>query len=74
MRNDLPRTTLEERIRSASSQVEDELRGVIRYLNDEVVPEVRRSGSAALRFASSELRSLAERIEDANRPGPHPPR
>ena len=36
---------------------------VIAYLNDEVVPEVRRDGSRALRAAAGELMKLAERME-----------
>ena len=57
----------DERLREASSQLEDELRRAIRYLDDEVVPEVRKSGSAALRTASEQLRKLAERLDDERR-------
>lgn len=57
----------EERLREASSQLEDELRRAIRYLDDEVVPELRKNGSAALRTASDQLRKLAERLDDERR-------
>ena len=57
----------EERIREASSQLEEELRRAIRFLDDEVVPEVRRNGSAALRTASDQLRKLAEKMDDESR-------
>ncbi len=57
----------EERIREASSQLEDELRRAIRFLDDEVVPEVRSKGSAALRTASDQLRKLAEKLDDERR-------
>lgn len=53
----------ESRLREAGAQVEDELRRVVTYLNDEVVPDVRRNGSAALRAAATELARLAERME-----------
>jgi len=54
----------EDRLREAGSQLEDEVRRAIRFLDDEVVPEVRRNGSAALRTASDQLRKLAERLDD----------
>ncbi len=57
----------EDRLREAGSQLEDELRRAIRYLDEEVVPEVRRTGSTALRTASDELRKLAERLDDERR-------
>ena len=57
----------DERLREASSQLEDELRKAIRFLDDEVVPEVRRNGSAALRTASDQLRKLAEKLDDERR-------
>jgi len=64
---------LEERLREAASHVEDDVRRVLTYINDEVVPDVRRNGSEALKFASAELRKLAERVDDANRRTPPPP-
>ncbi len=54
----------EDRIREASSQLEDELRRAVRFVDEEVVPEVRRGGSAALRTASEQLRKLAARLDD----------
>jgi hypothetical protein len=57
----------EDRLREAGSQLEDELRKAIRYLDEEVVPEVRKSGSAALRTASDQLRKLAEKLDDERR-------
>jgi hypothetical protein len=65
-----PRKPLEERLREAASHVEDDLRRVVTYLNDEVVPDIRRNGSEALRVASDELRKLAERVDEANRRTP----
>ena len=34
------------------------------YINDEVVPEIRRNGSEALRAAAAELQKLAQRMDD----------
>jgi len=45
-------------------RVHEELRRVIDYINDEVVPEVRRNGSDALRAAAKELDKLAQRMDD----------
>lgn len=53
----------ESRLREAGAQVEEELRRMVTYLNDEVVPDVRRNGSVALRAAATELTRLAERME-----------
>lgn len=57
----------EERLREASTQLEEELRRAVRYVDEEVVPEVRRGGSAALKTASEQLRRLAERLDDESR-------
>lgn len=57
----------EDRIREASSQLEEELRKAVRFLDDEVVPELRKNGSAALRTASDQLRKLAEKLDDERR-------
>ncbi len=59
----------EERVHKAAATVEEELRRVITYINDEVVPEVRQNGSIALRAAAVELEKLARRMEE--RGGPH---
>jgi hypothetical protein len=64
---------LEARLRAAAAHVEEDLRRVANYINDEVVPDVRRNSSDALRTAADELRKLAERLETANRPTPPPP-
>lgn len=51
-----------------SPRIEDEVRKVIHHLNDEVVPEVRRSSSSALRKVSHHLTRLAEYLERSTRP------
>lgn len=53
----------EQKIEDAGVRAEEELRRVVTYLNDEVMPEVRRNGSRALRTAAGELSRLAERME-----------
>ena len=62
-----PRTTFEQDLRNAAARAEEELQRLIRYMNDEVVPDVRRHSSVALRSASESLRSLAEKMEQGNR-------
>ena len=54
----------EQKLRDVGERVEEDLRWVVRYINDEVVPDVRRNGSAALRAAAIELQKLAQRMDD----------
>ncbi len=54
---------VDEHLGSAGPRIEEEVRRVIDYLNDEVVPQVRRQSSTALRYAASELGRLAEHLE-----------
>lgn len=54
----------EQQVRDAAARGEEELRRVIDYINDEVVPDVRRHGSVALRRAAQELDKLAQRMDD----------
>jgi hypothetical protein len=68
-----PRKPFEDRLRDAASHVEQDLRRVVTYLNDEVVPDVRRNSSEALRAAASELHKLAGRVDRANHPTPPAP-
>ncbi len=68
-----PRRPFEDRVRDAATHMEEDLKRVVAYINDEVVPDVRRNGSRALRDAAAELHRLAERVEDANRRTPPPP-
>ena len=58
----------EERLNEASARFEAELHRVVRYIDTEVVPEVRKHGSAGFRAAATQLQKLAERMED-NKPG-----
>ena len=64
----------EQRLHEAGSRMEDDLRNIIKYINDEVVPDVRRNGSEALRAAAAELQKLARKMDDrAGRTPPPPP-
>jgi glutamyl-tRNA reductase len=63
----------EQQVREASSRVEEDLKRVVTYINDEVVPEIRRNGSQALRVAAAELEKLARRMDD-NPGAPKEPR
>jgi hypothetical protein len=54
----------EQQLREAAVRVEEELRRVVTYINDEVVPEIRENGSQALRVAAAELQKLAQHIDD----------
>jgi hypothetical protein len=68
-----PRSGWEQRLRETVAQVEDEVQRAVAYLNDEVVPEVRRTGSEALRAAAAELSRLAQRMDDHATQTPPPP-
>ena len=59
--------SFEQRLRDAGARAEEELRRVVRYLDDEVVPEVRRNSSTALRAAAARLEQLAESKEETRR-------
>jgi bisphosphoglycerate-dependent phosphoglycerate mutase len=50
-------------------RVEEEVRKVIAYLNDEVVPHMRQESAQALHTASEQLRKLAEQLDDRSRTG-----
>jgi SMC interacting uncharacterized protein involved in chromosome segregation len=54
---------VEEKLNQAAPRVEEEVRKVIAYLNDEVVPEVRQNSSKALRAAAEQLAKLAELLD-----------
>jgi DNA anti-recombination protein RmuC len=58
---------VDERFNQALPRVEEEVRKVIVYLNDEVVPQLRENSSQALRTAADRLHKLAEQLDD--RPG-----
>jgi hypothetical protein len=58
---------VEEKFNQAKPRVEEEVKKVIAYLNDEVVPEVRVNSSKALKIASDKLAKLAEHLDRSTR-------
>jgi hypothetical protein len=54
---------VDEKFSKTAPKVEEEVRKVIAYLNDEVVPSVRENSSKALRAAAEHLSRLAEHID-----------
>jgi len=54
---------VDESFQSAKRKVEAELQRLVRFINDEVVPDVRREGSQALRIAAEQMQKLAEFLE-----------
>ncbi len=58
------RPSFGDEVRSVIARAEEELSRLVRTVNDEVVPDVRRQGSTALRSAAERLRELAERLDD----------
>ncbi len=45
-----------------------ELRHAIAYVNDAVIPQVRKESISAMRTAADSLRNLADRFEQTSRP------
>jgi hypothetical protein len=58
---------VDERINQVKPRVEEELKKLIDYLNDQVVPQLRQGSSDGLRAAAARLHKLAEQLDD--RPG-----
>jgi hypothetical protein len=54
---------IDEHLDEFSDRFEQEVRRVITYLNDQVVPEVRQHSSKALRVAAGQLSRLADHLE-----------
>jgi hypothetical protein len=55
-----------QQLQDATERVEEDLKRVVTYINNEVVPDIRRNGSQALRAAAAELQKLAQRMDDQN--------
>lgn len=54
---------VDEKLGSAIPRIEAELKRIIAYLNDEVVPQIRQESSQAMRAAAEQLRNLANRLD-----------
>jgi hypothetical protein len=62
------------RIEEAVELIEMELRHAITYVNDAVIPQVRRESISAMRTAADTLHNLADRFEQrGNRAGSYAP-
>lgn len=61
------------RIEEAVELIEMELRHAIAYVNDAVIPQVRKESISAMRGLSDTLRNLADRIERRQRTDQGPP-
>jgi len=59
-----PKRKWEQPLKDAAAHLETDLRKIVTYINDEVVPGVRRNSSEALRAAAAELHRLAQRMDD----------
>jgi hypothetical protein len=68
-----PRQPWQDRLHETASRVEEDLRALATYINDEVVPDVRRHSSTALRTAATELQKLAQRLDEDRHSGSPPP-
>jgi hypothetical protein len=73
MATEEPKRPWEQQLRDAATHLETDLKSVVKYINDEVVPEVRKNGSEALRAAAAELHKLATRMDDHARKAGTPP-
>ena len=62
------------RIEEAVELIEMELRHTIAYVNDAVIPQVRRESISAMRNVADTLRGLADRIDQAHSQPPNRPR
>lgn len=57
----------EQKLKEAGARVEEELRTFGCYLDEEVLPDVKRHSSTALRAASEKLAALAQHIDDSKK-------
>ena len=72
MPNEEPRAW-EQQLRETAARAEEEVRRVVTYINDEVVPEIRVNGSHALRAAAEQLQKLAQRMDERQAASGAPP-
>lgn len=54
---------VDEHLGGCSDRIEDDVKRVITFLNDKVVPEVRENSSKALRVAAEQLDRLADALD-----------
>lgn len=54
---------MDEHLGGCTDRIEEDVKRVITYLNDKVVPEVRQNSSKALRLAAEQLGRLADNLD-----------
>lgn len=54
---------VDEQFGKVGPRIEDEVKRVVTYLNDQVVPQVRQNSSSALRTAAEQLGRLADYLD-----------
>lgn len=54
----------EERLHETGARMEEDIREFIRYFNDDIIPDIRKNGSEALRAAARELNRIAQRMDE----------
>jgi hypothetical protein len=57
---------VDETVSQTMPRLEEEVKKIIAYLNDEVVPDVRHNSLKALRAASEQINKLADKWERHN--------
>ena len=65
---------VDETVSKAVPRVEEEVKKIIAFLNDEVVPKARENSSKGLRVAAEQLTRLAEHLDRASGAQQNPPR
>lgn len=53
------RIVWEQRVQQTAARAEEDLRRVIKYMNDEIVPDLRRRGATTMRAGAAELEQWA---------------
>jgi hypothetical protein len=56
------------RLEEAMELIEMELRHAVAYVNDAVIPQVRRESISAMRSVADTLRGLADRLDSRSQP------
>ncbi len=60
---------VDQKVGTAIPRAQDELKKIIAYLNDDVVPHLRQDSSKALRAVASQLEKLAAHLDDSRQGG-----
>jgi predicted ArsR family transcriptional regulator len=58
---------LDEQFGGCSERLEEDVKRVVTYINEKVVPEVRENSSKALRIAAEQLARLADHLDRARK-------